>query len=302
MPPILQISNLQKSFKKFKALNGVSLSVNEGEIFGFLGCNGAGKSTTIRCLLTLIKPDSGEILFKGKNINECRNVFLSSIGCIVERPDFYKNLSLETNLKLSAILYNKNPSKKEIYDSLELVGLKGKEKVKFKACSQGMKQRLGIAAALIHDPEIIILDEPSNGLDPRGMIELRQLILRMKNEMKKTIIISSHILSEVELIVDSLIIIDKGINVIQGSAQELLHGSDVMVNIESTETEKLVEKIKNSPYKAHIESVLENRIIMKSTMKDVAQLHKDLILMDEPVQNFYTRKKLEDLFLKLTEN
>ena len=302
MPPILQISNLQKSFKKFKALNGVSLSVNEGEIFGFLGCNGAGKSTTIRCLLTLIKPDSGEILFKGKNINECRNVFLSSIGCIVERPDFYKNLSLETNLKLSAMLYNKNLSKKEIYDSLELVGLKGKEKVKFKACSQGMKQRLGIAAALIHDPEIIILDEPSNGLDPRGMIELRQLILRMKNEMKKTIIISSHILSEVELIVDSLIIIDKGINVIQGSAQELLHGSDVMVNIESTETEKLVEKIKNSPYKAHIESVLENRIIMKSTMKDVAQLHKDLILMDEPVQNFYTRKKLEDLFLKLTEN
>ena len=124
----------------------------------------------------------------------------------------------------------------------------------------------------------------------------------MKNEMKKTIIISSHILSEVELIVDSLIIIDKGINVIQGSAQELLHGSDVMVNIESTETEKLVEKIKNSPYKAHIESVLENRIIMKSTMKDVAQLHKDLILMDEPIQNFYTRKKLEDLFLKLTEN
>ena len=302
MPPIIEISNLQKSFKKFKALNGVSLSVNEGEIFGFLGCNGAGKSTTIRCLLTLIKPDSGEILFKGKNINECRNVFLSSIGCIVERPDFYKNLSLETNLKLSAMLYNKNLSKKEIYDSLELVGLKGKEKVKFKACSQGMKQRLGIAAALIHDPEIIILDEPSNGLDPRGMIELRQLILRMKNEMKKTIIISSHILSEVELIVDSLIIIDKGINVIQGSAQELLHGSDVMVNIESTETEKLVEKIKNSPYKAHIESVLENRIIMKSTMKDVAQLHKDLILMDEPIQNFYTRKKLEDLFLKLTEN
>ena len=302
MPPILQISNLHKSFKKFKALNGVSMTVNEGEIFGFLGCNGAGKSTTIRCLLTLIKPDSGEIFFKGKNINECRNEFLSSVGCIVEKPDFYKNLSLETNLKLSAMLYNKNLSKKEIYDSLELVGLKGKEKVKFKACSQGMKQRLGIAAALIHDPEIIILDEPSNGLDPRGMIELRQLILRMKNEMKKTIIISSHILSEVELIVDSLIIIDKGINVIQGSAQELLHGSDVMVNIESTETEKLVEKIKNSPYKAHIESVLENRIIMKSTMKDVAQLHKDLILMDEPIQNFYTRKKLEDLFLKLTEN
>ncbi len=302
MPPIIEIKNLHKSFKKFKALNGVSMTINEGEIFGFLGCNGAGKSTTIRCLLTLIKPDSGEILFKGKNINECRSEFLSSVGCIVEKPDFYKNLSLETNLKLSAMLYNKNPSKKEIYDSLELVGLKGKEKVKFKACSQGMKQRLGIAAALIHNPEIIILDEPSNGLDPRGMIELRQLILRMKNEMKKTIIISSHILSEVELIVDSLIIIDKGINVIQGSAQELLHGSEVMVNIESSQAKALAEKIRLSSYSSQLESVVENLIIVKSSMKEVAQLHKDIILMDEPVQNFYTRKKLEDLFLKLTDN
>jgi ABC-type multidrug transport system ATPase subunit len=154
---------------------------------------------------------------------------------------------------------------------LELVGLKGKEKVKFKACSQGMKQRLGIAAALIHNPEIIILDEPSNGLDPRGMIELRQLILRMKNEMKKTIIISSHILSEVELIVDSLIIIDKGVNVIQGSAQVLLHGSEVMVNIESSQAKALAEKIRLSSYSSQLDSVVENLIIVKSSMKEVAQ-------------------------------
>jgi ABC-type multidrug transport system ATPase subunit len=302
MPPIIEIKNLHKSFKKFKALNGVSLSVNEGDIFGFLGCNGAGKSTTIRCLLTLIKPDSGEILFKGKNINECRSEFLSSVGCIVEKPDFYKAMSLETNLKLSAMLYGKNPSKEQIYACLDLVGLKGKEKVKFKACSQGMKQRLGIAAALIHNPEIIILDEPSNGLDPRGMIELRNLILKMKNEMKKTIIISSHILSEVELIVDSLIIIDRGVNVIQGSADELLHGSEVMVNIETTEPAKLIEKIKLSQYAADIESQVENVVTLKSTMKAIPQLHKDIILMDEPILSFYTRKKLEDLFLKLTEN
>lgn len=302
MPPIIEIKNLHKSFKKFKALNGVSMTVNQGEIFGFLGCNGAGKSTTIRCLLTLIKPDSGEILFKGKNINECRREFLSSVGCIVEKPDFYKAMSLETNLKLSAMLYGKNPSKEEIYACLDLVGLKGKEKVKFKACSQGMKQRLGIAAALIHNPEIIILDEPSNGLDPRGMIELRNLILKMKNELKKTIIISSHILSEVELIVDSMIIIDRGVNVIQDSADELLHGSDVMVNIETTEPTKLIEKIKQSPYATDIESKAENLVTLKSTMKAIPQLHKDIILMDEPILSFYTRKKLEDLFLKLTEN
>jgi ABC-type multidrug transport system ATPase subunit len=302
MSPIIEIKNLHKSFKKFKALNGVSLSVNEGEIFGFLGCNGAGKSTTIRCLLTLIKPDSGEILFKGKNINECRSEFLSSVGCIVEKPDFYKAMSLETNLKLSAMLYGKNPSKEEIYACLDLVGLKGKENVKFKACSQGMKQRLGIAAALIHNPEIIILDEPSNGLDPRGMIELRNLILKMKNELKKTIIISSHILSEVERIVDSMIIVDRGVNVIQGSADELLHGSEVMVNIETTEPAKLIEKIKQSPYAADIESQAENLVTLKSTMKAIPQLHKDIILMDEPILSFYSRKKLEDLFLKLTEN
>jgi ABC-type multidrug transport system ATPase subunit len=302
MSPIIEIKNLHKSFKKFKALNGVSLSVNEGEIFGFLGCNGAGKSTTIRCLLTLIKPDSGEILFKGKNINECRSEFLSSVGCIVEKPDFYKAMSLETNLKLSAMLYGKNPSKEEIYACLDLVGLKGKENVKFKACSQGMKQRLGIAAALIHNPEIIILDEPSNGLDPRGMIELRNLILKMKNELKKTIIISSHILSEVERIVDSMIIIDRGVNVIQGSAEELLHGSEIMVNIETTEPAKLIEKIKQSPYAADIESQAENLVTLKSTMKAIPQLHKDIILMAEPILSFYSRKKLEDLFLKLTEN
>ena len=302
MPPIIEIKNLHKSFKAFKALNGVSLSVNEGEIFGFLGCNGAGKSTTIRCLLTLIKPDSGEILFKGKNINECRSEFLSSVGCIVEKPDFYKAMSLETNLKLSAMLYGKNPNKEEIYACLDLVGLKAKEKVKFKACSQGMKQRLGIAAALIHNPEIIILDEPSNGLDPRGMIELRNLILKMKNELKKTIIISSHILSEVELIVDSMIIIDRGVNVIQDSADELLHGSDVMVNIETTEPTRLIDKIKQSPYATDIESKAENQVTLKSTMKAIPQLHKDIILMDVPILSFYTRKKLEDLFLKLTEN
>lgn len=301
MPPILQINNLHKSFKKFKALNGVSLTVNQGEIFGFLGCNGAGKSTTIRCLLTLIKPDSGDILYKGKNIKTCRSEFLKNVGCIVEKPDFYKSLSLYTNLKLSAFLYGLHPTQKDILDVLDLVGLKGKENVKFKACSQGMKQRLGIAAAVLHNPEIIILDEPSNGLDPRGMIELRELILRLKNEFGKTIIISSHILSEIELIVDSLIIIDRGKNVLQGNAKELLESSDVLVNIETTQPQLLLDKIKNSKYQSQVDSTEENRIVIKSTMADIPQLHKDIVNLDIPIVNFYTRKKLEDLFLKLTE-
>jgi ABC-type multidrug transport system ATPase subunit len=273
----------------------------EGEIFGLLGCNGAGKSTTIRCLLTLIRPDSGEILFKGRNINTCRTEFLRAIGCIVEKPDFYTSLTAYTNVKLSAMLYGATVTKKEIYDCLNLVGLTGKENIKVKNFSQGMKQRLGIALTLIHNPEIIILDEPSNGLDPRGMIELRNLILRLKNEFKKTIIISSHILSEIEIIVDSFIIIDKGVNVIQGSATDLLSQDELLVTIESPSMDRFLEKIKNSAYASQIEGSDEQSVIMKTSMNQLAIMHKDLVMMDEPIVNFYTRKRLEDLFLKLTE-
>lgn len=301
MPPIIEIKNLHKSFKKFKALNGVNLTVNEGEIFGFLGCNGAGKSTTIRCLLTLIKPDSGEIFYKGKDINTCRNEFLRSVGAMVERPDFYKQLSLYTNLKLGAWLYGIKPSKKEILDLLKLVGLEGKEKVKFKACSQGMKQRLGIASTLIHNPEIIILDEPTNGLDPRGMIEFRQLILKLKNEMKKTIIISSHILSELELIVDSLIIIDRGNTVVQGSAAELLNPNEVVVTIESLEQKKLLDAIQASDYASSIESIGDTYVNLKSNINDLPQMHRDIVNMNLPIINFMKKRKLEDLFLSLTD-
>jgi ABC-type multidrug transport system ATPase subunit len=301
MPPILEIKNLHKSFKKFQALSGVNLTVNEGDIFGFLGCNGAGKSTTIRCLLTLIKPDAGEILFKGKDINTCRNEFLRSVGAMVERPDFYKQLSLYTNLKLGAWLYGIKPSKKEILDLLKLVGLEGKENVKFKACSQGMKQRLGIASTLIHNPEIIILDEPTNGLDPRGMIEFRQLVLKLKNEMKKTIIISSHILSELELIVDSLIIIDRGKNIVQGSAAELLNPSEVIVTIESLDPQALVEAIQSSSYAQSIESISDDSINLKSNVNDLPQMHRDIVHMNLPIINFMKKRKLEDLFLSLTD-
>ena len=301
MSPIIEIKNLHKSFKKFKALDGINLTVNEGEILGFLGCNGAGKSTTIRCLLTLIKPDSGDIFYRGENIKQCRNIFLQRIGAMVEKPDFYKHLSLYTNLKLGAWLYGIRPTKKEIFDLLKLVGLEGKERIKFKACSQGMKQRLGIASTLIHNPEIIILDEPTNGLDPRGMIEFRQLLLKLKNELKKTIIISSHILSELELIVDSLVIIDRGKNIAQGSAKELLNPDEVIVTLECTDHLKLIEVIKSSRYANQIETIGDSFINLKSNLNELPQMHKDIVSMNIPIINFMKKRKLEDLFLSLTD-
>lgn len=300
--PIIEMKDLHKSFKKFKALKGVNFTINQGEIFGLLGLNGAGKSTTIRCMLTLIRPDQGEVYFKGKNTKSCRAEFLRAIGSIVEKPDFYKNLSAYTNMKLSMMMYDLKPDSERIFQLLELVGLKGKEHIKAKTYSQGMKQRLGIALAMAHDPEIIILDEPSNGLDPRGMIELRQLILKLKNEFGKTIIISSHILSEIELIVDSLIIIDKGVNVIQGSSKDLLDADNLLITIESSEHQALVEKIKASSYANQIESIEEKAILLRTDRDLLPAMHKDIVLMGEPIQNFYTRKRLEDLFLKLTES
>lgn len=302
MTPIIEIKNLHKSFGKFQALKGVDLTVNQGEIFGFLGCNGAGKSTTIRCLLTLIKKDSGEILYKGRRVEECREEFLRKVGCLVEKPDFYKSLSAYTNMRLSAMMYGAPVTRADIYEKLKLVGLEGVENVRVKNYSQGMKQRLGIAVALIHDPEIIILDEPSNGLDPRGMIELRNLILQLKNDLKKTIIISSHILSEIERIVDRLVIIHKGINIVQGSARELLESGDLLVTIETREPKWLSGKIKNSRFKDQWISSDGNTIVMKTDMNELPDLHREIILMGEPVDNFHSVKKLEDLFLKLTES
>jgi ABC-type multidrug transport system ATPase subunit len=301
MTPIVEIRDLHKSFKKFKALSGVNLTINQGEIFGLLGLNGAGKSTTIRCLLTLIKPSSGEILYKGQNIKNCRSTFLRQVGCIVEKPDFYISLTAYTNMKLSSYMYNMSPDKNRIFEILKLVGLEGKEYVKAKTYSQGMKQRLGIALALLHDPEIIILDEPSNGLDPRGMLELRQLIFRLKNEFHKTIIISSHILSEVELLVDSLIIIDHGKNIIQGSAKELLSSDNMLVTIESPEQERLAAVLKESSYAGQIETLEDQSLTIRAPKEQLPDLHRFLVNSGLPIHNFYTRKKLEDLFLKLTE-
>ncbi len=302
MDSILEVKGLYKTFGNFKALNGLDMAVPKGDIFGFLGSNGAGKSTTIRCILTLIKPDSGEILYNSASIKNNRESFLRNIGCIVEKPDFYINISALKNLEISAKMYGVNPKTSKLMETLEMVGLNGKEKTLVKTFSQGMKQRLGIAQSLIHNPEIIILDEPTNGLDPSGIIEFRKIIKQLKTDFNKTIIISSHILSELELMVDSFIIIDKGKKVVQGKASELLSDRDMSVIIETNEAESLNTYLQNisNPYKATHKT--NNTLTIKIDRDQIPALHQDIVNSRQLLYGFTTRKKLEDLFLNLTNN
>ena len=172
---IIEINSLTKKFKSLTAVDNLNLSVYRGDVFGFLGPNGAGKSTTIRMLLSLITPTSGEINIFGMELNSNRNKILKRIGAIVEKPDFYGYLSAYKNLEILGSPYGVDVSKKRIMSILELVGLDKRYKSKVKTFSHGMKQRLGLAQALLHEPDLIILDEPTTGLDPQGMKEIREL-------------------------------------------------------------------------------------------------------------------------------
>lgn len=297
--PIIQISNVHKQFGNFKAVDGISLSIENGDIYGFLGPNGAGKSTTLRMLLSLIKPTAGTIEIMGRSLEKNRNDILAQIGSIIEKPDFYLYLSAKQNLWLLSKMYNQHIGAKRIQEVITLVGLKGRENDKVKTYSHGMKQRLGLAQALLHNPKLIILDEPTTGLDPQGIIELRELILQLKNE-GKTVILSSHILSEIELIADSMVIINKGQAVAQGKVSTLLGNDDVVVSIELEDVEKFKSAITNSQF-VSVYSVLENNKAELKLAKNeiphlVSWLNNNKIV-------FYTlnyKKRLEDYFLKIT--
>ncbi len=210
MVPILEAKQLSKSFKKFQAVEDLSFSVGQGDVYGFLGQNGAGKSTTIRMVTGLIFADSGKVYIKGSELRNNSRHLLENIGAIIERPDMYNYLSGWENLKIFASLSHKKIPNSRLHEVLELVGIEDRRKDKVKAYSQGMKQRLGIAIAMVHNPDLLILDEPTNGLDPQGIAEMRKLIQHLSYDLGKTILISSHLLYEIEQIANKMLIIHKG--------------------------------------------------------------------------------------------
>jgi ABC-type multidrug transport system ATPase subunit len=296
---IIEVSHLVKHYGKFKAVEDVSFDVYRGDVYGFLGPNGAGKSTTIRTMLSLISPTAGQIRLFGKDLMTDRNYILQRVGCIVEKPDFYKYLSAEKNLEVFARLSGVTVTKSKVHEIIEFVGLKGREKDKLGGFSHGMKQRLGIAQTLIHDPELIILDEPTTGLDPQGIIDIRNLILQLKNERNKTVLLSSHILSEIELIANRMVIINKGRTIVQGSVSDLLNAQELIVSFTVDNIEKAKTLLSNASLEASIDKIDNNNLFLHIPQEKIPVINR--LLCDNGINVFSieAKRKLEDYFLKL---
>jgi ABC-type multidrug transport system ATPase subunit len=298
---IIEVENLSKHFKDLWAVKDLNLNVFQGDVFGFLGPNGAGKSTTIRMLLSLIAPSKGKIKIFGKDLKTNRIDILKKIGAIVERPDFYGYLSAYKNLEILGRLSQADISKNKIMEVLELVSLEKRYNSKVKTYSFGMKQRLGLAQALLHNPDLIILDEPTTGLDPQGMKEVRDLILFLSKEKKKTIFISSHILYEIELVANRMIIIDKGSTIVEGNVNDLLSANNLKVTFEVNDSEKAINILNVTSWGNKIESFVNNKIVFSLTNEEIPKLNKYLVENNIEVGAVIPTRSLEQYFLNITE-
>lgn len=298
--PVITVSHLSKQFREISAVNDLSFSVNETDVYGFLGQNGAGKSTTIRMLLTLIEPSGGKIEMFGMNLLTHRKEILQQVGAVIERPDLYKYLSGMENLQLFAKMSGLRLSYQQLMAQLEMVGLSERASSKVRTYSQGMKQRLGIAVALVHDPKLVILDEPTNGLDPQGIADMRNLILHLSRHLKKTVVVSSHLLSEIEQIANRMLIIDKGRKVAEGSVRELLDPSKTILEVFVNNVMDAAVTIKKTKWSANLKKVTDTSLIFELHKEEVVALNRDLVYMNMEVTGLFPRNSLEEYFLSLT--
>ncbi|MFN5357445.1 MAG: ABC transporter ATP-binding protein [Bacteroidota bacterium] len=295
---IVEVEGLSKSFASFEAVKHISFQIEKGSVYGFLGQNGAGKSTTMRMLLSLIQPSSGNIRIFGKPLKGNEKSILSNIGAIIEKPDTYGYLSGYDNLKIFSKIFSRPTSLSALDVLLEKVGLKGRGKDKVKSYSQGMKQRLGIAIALLNDPDFIMLDEPTNGLDPQGITEIRNLIGHFSKNEGKTILVSSHLLNEIEMVADSMIILHKGEKIAEGKVQQLLDPTKTIVTIETSNLQGAMNLIQNSNWSNKL--VSNNELRFEMDKEEISMLVKSLVEHDIPVSNVQSNHSLENYFLKLT--
>lgn len=297
---IVETRNLVKVFNNVKSVDNVNLKVREGEVYGFLGPNGAGKSTTIKMILGLIRPNSGEISVFGKSIKDNREEILKDIGALVESPSYYGHLTAYENLDILRRVLK--VSKEEIENKLGLVNLLDAKNKKVKEFSLGMKQRLGIAQALMGDPKLLILDEPTNGLDPSGIIEVRNLIKFLAKEKHITIIISSHILSGIELVANEVAVINKGKLLYQGSLETLKKNStnEVLIGIEKNQEKDLVYNLLTS--RGYRVGEKSGKLKVRSNNASASTICRELVMAGYGI-NYLSEEKssLEEIFLGLTK-
>ncbi len=299
MAAIVEVNNLSKSFGEINAVNDLSFTVNEGDVYGFLGQNGAGKSTSMRMMLTLITPTSGSIKIFGKELQPNRNEILKQVGAIIERPDLYKYLSAYDNLELFARLSGIKPTRAQLMEQLDKVGIAQRAKSKTKTFSQGMKQRLGIAIALIHNPRLVILDEPTNGLDPQGIAEMRNIIISLSRDHGKTVIVSSHLLNEIEQVATKILIVDKGKKVIEGSAADLFDPAKTLVSLQ-TENSNVLQQLESTVFSKKFQKLIGNEMIFEMHRNEIPSFNTTLVEKGIAVTSLTPRHSLEDYFLRLT--
>ena len=297
---VIDTQGLSFHFGNQQVVKSLSLQVPEGSIYGFLGPNGAGKTTTIKLLLNLLKTDQGSIHIFGKELQSNRIAILSQIGALIEQPAIYSHLSGKENLMNRALLLQ--VPEKRVDEMLELVHLSNAASKKAGKYSLGMKQRLGIALALLSDPKLLILDEPTNGLDPNGIIEIRELLIRLVSQYKKTVFVSSHLLGEIERMATHVGIIDRGELLFQGSINDLQAISQPQIQIEVDNTVDVANFLKKQG--VVVSDVNDDHINVPFESKaQMAELNGLLTRNNFPVYSIHkTQKDLEKLFLDITQN
>jgi ABC-type multidrug transport system ATPase subunit len=298
---VIKVDNISKHFGALKAVDDLSFEVQAGQVFGFLGQNGSGKSTTIRMLLSLIHPSSGNIELFGKSILKNRAVILEQVGAIIERPDLYPYLSATEHLQLFAKVRKQKVAASNITKTLEQVGLAHRAHDKVQSFSLGMKQRLGIAIALVHNPSLIILDEPTNGLDPQGIADIRALIQHLAKEEGKTVFVSSHLLSEIEQVANQILIIHQGKKMVEGLTKELLDPEKRVVQIKTLNDEQALATILSSSFSPYILPRKEG-VFLKLPTQAIPLLNDTLVKAGISVIGIEAKNSLEDYFLQITSN
>lgn len=296
----LEVEKLNKTFGSKQVVYNLSFNVGKGDIFGFLGPNGAGKTTTIRIILGLIHPDSGLVKINGHNLKTDFNNAIQGVGAVVETPKFYLYLTAYENLLLTANLHSEVP-RSRIDEVLEIVGLKKDARQKVRNYSLGMKQRLGLARALLNYPRLVFLDEPTNGLDPQGMQQIREMISQLAIEQDITFFITSHLLYEVEQICNRVAIIKEGKLVTENTVKNLLNRDTEMIEVLTPEPDKAVNVLQMSGLAQTIQpsSLGVNVEIRKG---DSMKLNEYLVTHHIPVEYLIPKNQsLEQHFLKLTE-
>lgn len=293
METVLKTNNLTKVYGRRTVVDGVSMTINKGDIYGFIGKNGAGKTTFMRTVLSLTSITSGQVeLFGGKKIEEVGN----KIGSLIEAPGLYKNATAYENLKRFSILYGADESK--INDILKFVNLDKTGKKKAKDFSLGMRQRLGIAIALLGEPEFLVLDEPINGLDPAGIKEIRDVILKLNKELGITFLISSHLLDELAKVVTKYGIINNGVLLEEVSAKELINNCKNKLIVKTDDNSKAKELIKSEFDIKKIDEV-EDNLVLYSDLEKSALINKALVKKGILVSEIYTEvDSLEEYFIR----